>query len=141
MTCEHSETTAILVLFDEAPPWFAAHLAQCPDCQAVLAEHRETIDVITPHLPKPVPKPTPAPIFWRRRWRPVAAGMALAAAALLFVSQMDTRWTNTNTAEDGPALAFAETAAWKALDDELLSLEMELALMDLTSDTDLEGGR
>lgn len=137
MKCEHCETTAILALFDEAPDWFADHLRQCPECQATLAEHRETLDVITPHLPAPA-EPTlerePVVVPLRpRRWWPTIGGslLAAAAAALAIIGPINS--IEAPIAPDSPALAETTDGAndLGALDDELLAIEMELALMDL----------
>ncbi len=46
MACEHSETTVLLHLFGESPPWYAGHLATCVDCQEALAEHAVTVGLV-----------------------------------------------------------------------------------------------
>ncbi|MFT5685148.1 MAG: hypothetical protein ACI8RZ_006097 [Myxococcota bacterium] len=112
MTCPHAETTAILAVFDEAPPDFADHLAGCCDCQTVVAEHRQTIAVITPVLSAPAPS--------TRRW-PILA-LLLAAAVTLIVLR-----PTPPIPAPLPSLTTLDT-----LDDsDLHSMELELALMDL----------
>ena len=124
MTCPHAETTAILAVFDEAPPEYADHLVDCADCQAVIAEHSTTVAAITPVLaaaPAPVAaRPARAP---RRRW-PLVALLA-AAAAVLFVL----RPTPPEPHHDPIGLADLNTM--NNINDDLLALELELALMDL----------
>lgn len=112
MTCPHAETTAILAVFDEAPADFADHLAGCGDCQTVVAEHRQTVAVITPALSA---APAPGP----RRW-PILALLLAAAAALLILRPAPL-----------PAPLPSLTHLDPIDDSELLSMELELALMDL----------
>ncbi len=118
MTCPHAQTTAILAVFDEAPPDFAEHLARCPACQAVVAEHRQTVAVLTPLLDERPDEPGAAPP--RRRW-PIIAALAAAAALLILLPD----------ASAPPPAPLPALTALDALDADLLSLELELALMDL----------
>lgn len=119
MTCPHAETTAILALFGEAPPSFDAHLRGCADCQETLGAHQETLDLITPHLPA-----APAVRLWPAALISTAA--AAAAAALLLLAAPPAQPT-------APPLAALDDEIHQ-FDEELLSLELELALMDLEDD-------
>lgn len=118
MSCPHTETTAILAVFGEAPPDFAEHLVGCGDCQAVIDEHRQTIALISPVLQAPA-----APARRSRRW-PLAA-VLVAAAALLVLRP-----------SPAPAPAVAPLPSLSALqpiddDSEIFAMELELTLMDL----------
>ena len=81
--CPHAETTALLHLFGEAPPSYAAHLIDCVECQASLAEHSDTVARVEPAL-RPAPRSTlqAAP----RRATVWGFGAALALAAGLALS-------------------------------------------------------
>ena len=127
MTCPHAETTAILALFDEAPPDFADHLVGCPDCQATLAEHRETLAVVAPHMPTAPPRPRSRP----RRAAILIATAALAAATLLAVRLWPIPPAGGHPTTGGDVLALEALDATAADDSRLLALELELALMHL----------
>ncbi|MFT4975332.1 MAG: hypothetical protein ACI8S6_001219 [Myxococcota bacterium] len=122
MSCPHAESTAILSLFDEAPPDYAAHLHSCADCQATIASHRETIDLISPHIAPARPH--------RRQWpQAIFALAALAACVLLSVRFiLPPPPPLTETIEQ---VSFERDQDEDRLDDALLSLELELALMNL----------
>ena len=48
MSCPHTETTAILAAFGEAPESFEAHLETCTPCRSVVAEHTQTLAALDP---------------------------------------------------------------------------------------------
>ena len=109
MSCHHADTTAVLAVFDEAPPGYAAHLRGCAQCQRTVAAHRQTVALITPVLSA------------RRRlpWGIALVGLALAAAVLLLVMPQPTT--------DVPAALLLSDG----IDDQILALELELALLNL----------
>ena len=125
MSCEHSETTAVLAAFGEAPDAFEDHLAGCADCQKVVAEHLQTISIVEPALVDKTSKTDP-------KLNPYALGFLLAAAVLLAVQftpsadpsiQKPSFHTQTITQ--------LETFPNEAIDDNLASIEIELALFTL----------
>jgi len=123
MTCPHTETTAVLAAFGEAPPDFEAHISECSSCRRTVAEHLQTLgslDLASPAAGRPQ----------EGRWNRYAAAFLLAASILLALqftphhsSSVPTAPTQTITLD---ALPFDAP-----LDDELESLEMELALFTL----------
>ena len=118
MNCPHAETTAILAVFDEAPPDFAAHLSECDECQAVIDEHRQTVALISPVLQTPATRTARA-----RRW-PIVALLAAAAAVVVLLPGSSPAPTHAPL----PSLTDLQP-----IDDEheLFAMELELALMDL----------
>lgn len=125
MTCVHTETTAVLAAFGEAPPEFEHHLTQCAACRQAVSEHLQTLSIIdsaTAAEPETV----------RTRWNPYAAGF-LAAAGLLLAFQLGQQ---PSVAVPTPLPKSTAVSADPALfdtplDDELSALEMELALFNL----------
>ena len=118
MNCPHAETTAILAVFDEAPPEFAAHLSECDACQTVIDEHRQTVALIAPVLQAPSPQTERT-----RRW-PIVALLAAAAAIVVMLPG------------SSPAPTYAPLPSLTELqpiddDHEIFAMELELALMDL----------
>ena len=81
-------------------------------CQAVIAEHRQTLAIITPVLQSRRPS---------RQWWPLAAMLAVAATAL-FVLQLP----SPPPSQPAPISHTIDPHA-----EALYSLELELALMDL----------
>jgi len=75
MNCKHTETTAVLAAFGEAPPEFEAHLRECTACLNVVRQHTATLAAIEPILQE-VKVPS-------RRWRLPAIGFLVAAGGLL----------------------------------------------------------
>ena len=125
MKCVHTETTAVLAAFGEAPPGFEHHLTQCAACRQAVSEHLQTLSIIdsaTAAEPETV----------RTRWNPYAAGF-LAAAGLLLAFQLGQQ---PSVAVPTPLPKSTAVSADPALfdiplDDELTALEMELALFNL----------
>jgi len=116
MSCHHADTTAILALFGEADADFEDHLRGCAACQATVAGHRETIAVISPHLSVPAK---------RRLWPAALLGTIAAIAAALLLTVLPLEGT---TSAD---LATVSDTEADLLDDGLLALELELALINL----------
>lgn len=123
MTCVHTETTAVLAAFGEAPPEFEHHLTQCAACRQAVSEHLQTLSIIdsaTAAEPETV----------RTRWNPYAAGF-LAAAGLLLAFQLGQQ-PPVAVPTPMPTAVTAEPALFDTpLDDELSAIEMELALFNL----------
>ena len=123
MTCVHTETTAVLAAFGEAPPEFEHHLTQCAACRQAVSEHLQTLSIIESAT---ATETEPA----RTRWNPYAAGF-LAAAGLLLAFQLGQQ-PSVAVPTPMPTAVTAEPALFDApLDDELSAIEMELALFNL----------
>jgi hypothetical protein len=129
MRCPHTETTAILAAFGEAPADFGDHLDSCAECRQVVDMHTETLTVL--ENAQPARSATP------RRWPSWTAGLLLAAAALLAVSTFNIGADPDRNAVDSPVptprLVHAGTPLpfQSNLDSALSDLEMELALLDM----------
>ncbi len=129
MSCPHTETTAVLAAFGEAPSDFEAHLTDCEACRTVVRQHTATLATLEP-LREQACRPTPV-----RRWSPHSVGFLLAAAVLL-AAQFTHRATDTAREQvDSPI--HAQTIAPDidpfddGLDEQLASLELELDLFYL----------
>ena len=123
MTCVHTETTAVLAAFGEAPPEFEHHLTQCAACRQAVSEHLQTLSIIESAT---ATETEPA----RTRWNPYAAGF-LAAAGLLLAFQLGQQ-PSVAVPTPMPTAVTAEPALFDTpLDDELSAIEMELALFNL----------
>ena len=130
MTCPHTDTTAILAAFGEAPADFDVHLSHCAECQAVVDTHTETLAVLSPALQAP---PTP---HAQRSWRAGVTVVLLAAVALLAIQTLSPQADPAREAVDSPVHDLQHAAALElsfetSLDSELSDLELELALMSL----------
>ena len=125
MTCAHTETTAVLAAFGEAPPEFEHHLTQCAACRQAVSEHLQTLSIIDP-------AGAAEPETDRSRRNPYAAGF-LAAAGLLLAFQLGQQPSvAVPTPTQAPTAVSAEPALFDIpLDDELAAIEMELALFNL----------
>lgn len=125
MTCVHTDTTAVLAAFGEAPPEFEQHLAECAACRQVVSEHLQTLSVIDS---RERADESPAP----SRWNPYAAGFLAAAAVLLAVQLgQSAQVTAPHAAINPPTITIEHAPFDIPLDDELASIEMELALFNL----------
>lgn len=127
MSCPHATTTTLAWLYGEGDEAHAAHVASCPECEAVVATHADVLVTVGAR-----PVPAPAPVAWRR-W-------ALAAAVLLAVGAggwavgmrapssppdaAPTRPDNDATAALGP----------DDLDQRLDRLQADVALLSLDAD-------
>jgi hypothetical protein len=125
MSCEHSQTTAVLAAFGEAPDSFEDHLSGCAECRKVVAEHLQTISMIEPAL---VDKPAAT----HPKINPYALGFLLAAAVLLAIQFAP----SADSSIQKPSFHTQTTPQFEAfpneaIDDDLASLEMELALFTL----------
>ena len=60
MKCPHAETTTLLWIYGEGPEGHEAHVANCPDCQAVLKAH-ETVLFHVAEMEQPLALPVTAP--------------------------------------------------------------------------------
>ncbi len=127
MKCVHTETTAVLAAFGEAPPEFEHHLTQCAACRQAVSENLQTLSIIDPATAaEPEPEPD------RSRWNPYATGF-LAAAGLLLAFQLGQQPSVAGpTPLQAPTALSADPALFDSpLDDELAAIEMELALFNL----------
>ncbi len=128
--CPETSSTLILYLYGEAekPAEFEAHLENCAECRATLADHRKTLDAYrSESVEVPVLDVSPAPSIIDRLTdmiahafrRPVfAGGLALAAAVALVV------WIAVKSPEPIPVAnetpSYSDmTADVEALDDDL----------------------
>ena len=128
MSCPHTETTAVLAAFGEAPAAFDTHLQSCTDCQAVVDAHTETLAVLAPVIP--------AAAEVNRTWRGGLTVMLLAAAALLAIRGLSPSVDPAREAIDSPVPQIGHSAALElsfesTLDSDLSDLELELAVMSL----------
>lgn len=73
MTCPHAATTTVRWIYGEADEAHLHHVAACAECQEVLAEHEAVSEALVPARRS---------VAWPFA-RPVAWGLALAAAVLL----------------------------------------------------------
>ena len=125
MSCEHSETTAVLAAFGEAPESFESHLAACPECRTVVAEHLETLSLIEPAVSEI--KPTPS-----RGINRYAAGFLIAAGMLLAAQfEKPPQQAQEHTAHHARAFADIDITFDDDIDQQLASLELEVALFNL----------
>jgi hypothetical protein len=130
MSCPHTETTAVLAAFGEAPDNFDDHLLGCAACQEVVDTHTETLSVIATAAPG-----LPAPA--RRSWRPGVTAILLAAAVLLAIQTLSPGVDPAREAIDSPVpethqvQASLVTSFETSIDSDLSDLELELALMTL----------
>ncbi len=127
MSCPHSETTAILATFGEAPPEFEAHLAGCEACRAVLQQHTSTLATLAPLVEKTTNT--------RRRWSPHAVGFLLVATVLLAFQftqvSPDASKEQMNSPIHAQTLTPESDLFDDGLDDQLASLELQLDLFYL----------
>jgi hypothetical protein len=131
MSCPHTETTAILAAFGEAPADFEQHLEHCMDCRSVMQEHLQTLSVLEPALhqaPEPIIPANP-------RFTPPATGFLIAAAILLGFQFTGSTSTPAPSAIDSPLhtqITVKEIDLFEdSIDTELALLEMEIALFNL----------
>jgi hypothetical protein len=129
MSCPHTETTAVLAAFGEAPADFEAHLQACAECQEAVDAHTQTLAVLAPVAPA-VARSRPLP------WRGGVTVMLLAAAALLAVRTLSPEVDPDRAALEVPVLEVHHTAALTLsfesdLDSDLSDLELELAMLSL----------
>ena len=131
MKCVHTETTAVLAVFGEAPQEFEQHLAECAVCRRAVSDHLETLSILAADDANPGELVHPVESE-RPRWNPYAASF-LAAAAVLLVVQLGQQSPVTMSAPTSTQVAFTpESETFDIpLDDEIASLEMELALFNL----------
>ena len=130
MNCPHSQTTTVAYLFGEAPEGFDVHLESCAECTRVLEEHRGTVSVVEPWLAS---QEEPIQLRSRRGWLGVAAGMAVAAGLLLGlqVGGGEVAPVAVRNIDSGLMTAGLVGPFESAIDDEILELEFELALLTI----------
>lgn len=121
MSCPHTETTAILAVFGEAPTSFEAHLQDCPDCLRVVREHTSTLAAI-----EPMRAEVRAP---KKRWSPASIGFLVAASAL-FAFQFGVD-SDTGTDASNQPLTMEVDLFDDPIDENLTSIELEIELFHL----------
>lgn len=128
MSCQLSSTTAVLAAFGEAPPQFEDHLSGCADCRATVREHTGTLAVLEPAIRS---HSRPA----SRSWGIPVMGLLIAATALLAFQFTTLDPDPGRSALDSPIhtqAIFLDTPSLEnTIDEDLVSLEMELALFKL----------
>ena len=128
MSCQLSSTTAVLAAFGEAPPQFGEHLSECADCRATVKEHTETLAILEPAIQSQTKPAT-------HSWRVPMIGFLIAATALLAFQFSTIAPVPGRSALDSPIhtqAIFLDTPSFEStIDEDLGSLEMELALFNL----------
>lgn len=122
MTCIHTNTTAVLAAFGEAPTDFEEHLAKCSACRDVVRRHTHTLATIVPVTAPVRPEP--------RRWTAPAIGF-LAAAAIVLATQLAPQSLQPARMGVLPAAAphhVDREPFYDTLDNDLAMLEIEIAL-------------
>jgi len=87
MSCREAETKTLLWVYGEGPENHDHHVAGCPDCQQVVAEHESVAGDIAPILPvirRPDDEEVPEPANHNGGWVRWAAVGAIAAAVVFF---------------------------------------------------------
>ena len=123
MSCPHTETTAVLAAFGEAPTDFEAHLQQCEACLQVVREHTSTLAAIEPLLAE-----TQVP---NKRWSMPAISFLIAASTLLAFQFTGTPSGGVETPTLTPPQTVAIDLFDDPIDDNLRSIELELELFHL----------
>ena len=130
MSCPHTDTTAVLAAFGEAPDTFNNHLQDCSACRTVVQQHTDTLAVLDGARTPPVHQRD-------RRWPAWTAGALLAAAALLAISTGGSTPEPAHHSAASPSTVLVPSPVQTALpfqsslDSDLSNLELELALLDL----------
>ena len=129
MSCPHTETTAVLAAFGEAPPEYDAHLHGCAECQTVVDAHTETLAVLATSSPA-------LPAANERPWHRNVAVVLLAAAVLIGIGVFGAESDPVSDAVESPVpetqhVHTTHLSFESSLDDELAELELDLALMTL----------
>jgi hypothetical protein len=138
--CPHATTTTLLWLYGEAPEDHLHHVAACPACAAVVAEHEAVLAAAVPAAREAVPANQPAPTG--RRWGAAAWGgaaalgaLAVAAVALVVMAPrtVSDRGEDTaahvDVARTAPSWAAPADDALESLHDDLDALEASLATL------------
>ena len=129
MSCPHTETTAILAVFGEAPVDFEHHLSVCAACRSVVQEHLSTLAIVEPVVGSSVQPVAPT----ATRFNPYASGFLLAAAVLLGLQFSQQTPTPPLPSLDNP-IHTQITPTEDLLDPfdvELAALELEIALFNM----------
>ena len=120
MSCPHTETTAVLAAFGEAPTDFEAHLQQCDACLQVVRQHTSTLAAIEP-LTRVEQKD-------KKQWSIPAIGFLIAAASLLALQFTDPSKVNTGTIVPTQTLTMEVDLFDDPIDENLTSIELEIDL-------------
>ena len=130
MNCSHSQTTTVAYLFGEAPEGFDEHLASCAECTKVLEEHRGTVSVLEPWLAS---QEEPVRLAAKKGWPGVVVGMAIAAGLLLGLrfGGAGVATVAVQNMDSGLMTVGISSPFESAIDEEILELEFELALLTI----------
>ena len=120
MSCPHTETTAVLAAFGEAPTDFEAHLQQCEACLQVVRQHTSTLAAIEPL--------TRVEQTDKKQWSIPAIGFLIAAASLLALQFTDPSKVNTGTIVPTQTLTVEVDLFDDPIDENLTSIELEIDL-------------
>ena len=122
MSCPHTETTAVLAAFGEAPTDFEAHLQQCDACLQVVRQHTSTLAAI---------EPIRVQYASEKRWRMPAIGFLIAATGLLALQFTDPSKGNTGTIVHTQTITVEVDLFDDPIDEDLTSIEIEIDLFHL----------
>jgi len=126
MSCPHATTTTLLWLYGEGDEDHLDHVAECAECQLVVAEHAEVASALGPVLPALA---TPPPVPTGRTWWLAPIGVvALAAATLLAVRALPP--PVPSTADTDVAVVAPSAVLDDDLDEALEGLERDLSLLE-----------
>ena len=123
MSCPHTETTAVLAAFGEAPTDFEAHLQQCEACLQVVRQHTTTLAAIEPL--------TRVEHTTENRWQIPAIGFLIAATGLLALQFTGPSEVDTGTLVTPQTLTMEVDLFDDPIDDNLTSIEIEIDLFHL----------
>jgi hypothetical protein len=120
-----------MAAFGEAPPEFEEHLSGCADCLATVQEHTATLAILGPTIHARPPRASAK----SPNWRTPLVGFLIAATALLAFQFTASEPDPGREALDSPihtqATLLDPMSFESTIDDDLVSLEMELALFTL----------
>ena len=129
MSCPHTETTAVLAAFGEAPCDFEEHLRECTDCRAVVQEHTATLAMLEPFVE------TRARAHQKTIWSIPAVAFLMAASLLMGLQIYQTSTPMVSTQSDTKSLPIRPEPTLNFFDDlidqDLASLEFQVELFHL----------
>ena len=129
MSCSHASSTTLLWVYGEAPEAHLDHISECAECQQVVAAEEQVAHAIAPVVGA-LAVPEPRPVV--PRWAPVAGGLALAAAALMWV-MVGPGMGRVDLNEPVAVAVAADSVQAPAagdLDDRLADLDADLASLE-----------
>jgi hypothetical protein len=139
MSCEHANSTTLLWLYGEGDEEHLHHVAACPECQAVVAEHEAVGGVVGPiaaelGVADAAPSdPVPAN---RVPWRWMAAAAAVAASILVLWHLAPVPGVLDRTGDTAVAALDRPVDAPTAVDVSIFTAELDADLDALDADLD-----